>query len=66
MLNCNENLLGPGGAGGQRGSKDPPDSERAVITATNGFKARALDGRLGDGGSGAEGGRVIRGGSMEG
>ena len=56
MSHCDDNLPGPGGAGGQRVSNDPPESERADLTATNGHKASAIDGRLGDGVSGAEGG----------
>ena len=55
MSSCNQKLLGPGGAGGQV-SNDQQDSGRADLTATNGLKASAVDCRLGDGASGAEGG----------
>ena len=50
MLNCSENLLGPGGAGGQRGSNAPTASERVLVNTKKGHQARIIDGRLGEGG----------------
>ena len=45
MSHCSENLLGPGGAGGQGVSNDPPDGGRVYLNTTNG--AGPIDGRLG-------------------
>ena len=65
MLNCSENLLGPVGAGGQRGSNAPMARERAFLNANQGHQARLIDSRLGEGGGGAENGRAMEGEARE-
>ena len=65
MLNCNENLLGPGGAGGQRGSNALTARERAFLNANQGYQARLIDDILGEGGGGAENGRAMEGEARE-
>ena len=48
MMNCSENVLGPGGAGGHGVSNYPPDRDEASLEATIGHKARDFE--SGDGG----------------
>ena len=54
MLNCKENVLGPGGAGGHGVSNDPPDSGEAFDKANKGHMASGVEdgGEVGDGGAG--------------
>ena len=65
MLNCSENLLGPGGADDQGCSNAPTDRARVFLNTNQGHQARVIDGRLGEGGDGAENGREMEGEARE-
>ena len=67
MMNCSENVLGPGGAGGHGVSNDPPDSGEAFVKANNGHMASGVEdgGEVGDGGAG-DGGVEDGGGGKDG
>ena len=66
-MNCSENVLGPGGAGGHGVSNDPPDSGEASLEAKTGHMASGVEGgdEVGDGGAG-DGGVEDGGGGKDG
>ena len=67
MINCSENVLGPGGAGVHGVSNDPPDSGEASLEAKTGHMASGVEGgdEVGDGGAG-DGGVEDGGGGKDG
>ena len=67
-IHCNDDVSGPGGAGGHGVSNDPPDSEEAFLKANIGQQASGIEraGGEGDGGSGDGGSVEGDGGSVSG